>query len=255
MSNSSFNQGLKNLNSMEKVIGLGSFLLIISSLLPWYQDIDKFKTGDMFLGITGPLYLAGFIVLGAGAISFLIILAKALQRPVDALPVRPSLVFIFGSSIALLMQLLAASVYFHDKFGINIMEKTAGVGLIIAFFAALMILGGGISQMKKIENRSATKEHMDSMIDMGLEERPAKSVKKDLPKNKGVTINLRDKEPASSDPQVREPVNVDSQPDRPQFNDDNRPKNAYKGAGGFRTPYQQSIPDSYFSKDAFNKTE
>ncbi|MBI4231741.1 hypothetical protein HY605_00795, partial [Candidatus Peregrinibacteria bacterium] len=66
----SFKSRLKKLAISKKLILVGSGLMVVSAFLPWYSDLDRFKIGDTFLGITGPLYLVGFLVLLAGLASF-----------------------------------------------------------------------------------------------------------------------------------------------------------------------------------------
>ena len=61
MPDQNFKNRLKSLKLSKKIIYFSSALTILSVFMPWYSDIDKFKIGDSFLGITGPLYLAGFI--------------------------------------------------------------------------------------------------------------------------------------------------------------------------------------------------
>ncbi len=118
----------------KKIVGFGAFLVVIGSLLPWYQDLDKYQTGDMYLGITGPLYLAGFITLFSGGFSLLMIALDFKGRQLKVLPAKPSQIYKTLSFLSVLMLIIAASAYFHPKFGINISEKNAGMGLIISFF-------------------------------------------------------------------------------------------------------------------------
>jgi len=83
-----FKSRLKRLPFKEKLVLIGGFLVVIGSFLPWYKDLDKFRTGDTFLGITGPLYLAGLIVLVSGLVSFGLIMAKLLEKRGLKLPMQ-----------------------------------------------------------------------------------------------------------------------------------------------------------------------
>ena len=77
----SFKRRLKALDVTKKLVLVGSAIAVVSVFLPWYKDIDKFRTGDMFLGISGPLYLAGLIVLLTAGASLGIIMLKLLEKP------------------------------------------------------------------------------------------------------------------------------------------------------------------------------
>ena len=77
----------------KKLLGVGSALLILSLFLPWYQDLDSFKTGDMFLGITGPLYLAGYSMLILAAINIAMLIAEINGKKIPYITVKPSAFF------------------------------------------------------------------------------------------------------------------------------------------------------------------
>ncbi len=141
---------LKELSLSHKFVLIGSALAFISVFLPWYSDIDRFKTGDTFLGITGPLYLVGIMVLVASLASFGIILMRLLDKPAPKLPVSENYFHIFTSSVAAVMLVLALSVYFHPKFGVNLIDKAAGIGLYLSFIGSgLVMLGGFLANQKR----------------------------------------------------------------------------------------------------------
>ncbi len=169
----SFNQikiRLAKLPVGQKIIGVGAFLLILGAVLPWYQDIDKFKVGDMFLGVTGPLYLAGFITLAAGALSLFVIAFKVMGKPLPKLPVMESQLHFVTSALSFFMLVLASSVYFHHKFGINITAKNAGIGMVIAFIgSAGLLFGAIISSKKTVEKDIFADSEMEPLVDMNAE--------------------------------------------------------------------------------------
>ncbi len=127
---------------------IGSGLTSLSVFLPWYSDIDRFNVGDTFLGITGPLYLTGFIVLISAITSFAIIMKQVMGHGETRLPMQEGTFHMFGSIISIAMLILTNSVYFHPKFGISIAEKTIGFGMMIAFF------GVGLSLLSSIASRN-----------------------------------------------------------------------------------------------------
>lgn len=136
----------------KKLVLAGSALAFISVFLPWYSDIDRFKIGDTFLGISGPLYLAGLMVLVASSISLGLIVLELMEKPLPKLHLEESKLHILNGGMSVFMLILAASVYFHSKFGINLTDKSAGIGMSLGFMGSgLSILGGFLNMKVKDE--------------------------------------------------------------------------------------------------------
>lgn len=144
-----FKSRLKSLPLKEKLVLAGGLLVILGAFLPWYKDLDKFRTGDMFLGVTGPLYLAGLIVLASGLLSFGVIMAKLLERRNFKLPMQESYIHLAGAGISVLMIILTTSVYFHPKFGINLTDKSIGFGMIMSMIGVGGVILGSVLAIKK----------------------------------------------------------------------------------------------------------
>lgn len=178
----SFKLRLKNLPLVKKAILLGSFLMMISAFMPWYTDLDKFRIGETFLGISGPMYLAGFMVLLAGGASFGILMMHILEKPLPKLPVKDLQIHVFGSVLSFFMLILTASVYFHPKFGVNLTDKSMGIGMILAFIGSGAVLLAGILSLRSKEVDFDLEGHLDPLIDMDLENRPKPDhgIKKDI---------------------------------------------------------------------------
>ena len=113
----SFKTRLKKLPTVSKLVMVGSFISIVGVFLPWYSDIDKYGIGATFLGISGPLYLAGIIVLLSGFASFSLIVMRIFDKPIPKLPLKEEQFYVFSSSVSLTMLLLSVSVFFHNSFG------------------------------------------------------------------------------------------------------------------------------------------
>lgn len=167
----SFKFRLKRLVITKKLILAGSLLAIIGVLLPWYSDIDKFKTGDMFLGITGPLYLAGLIVFLAGLGCFGIILLKLLQKPVPKLPLKEEHFYLGSGVLAVFMLIMSASVFFHNKFGINLINKSMGSGMWLAFIGACLVIAGSAMLIKKGDVDFEGDGHLNPLIEIDTTQR------------------------------------------------------------------------------------
>lgn len=135
-----FKQNFKALSFKRKFVFIGAFLGMLSVFLPWYSDVDRFNVGDTFLGITGPLYLTGFMTLFCFGSSFTVIMRRILKKKVK-LPVSEGNFHLATSIVCSLMLVLTNSVYFHPKFGISLADKQVGVGMMMAA-VALAVMGG-----------------------------------------------------------------------------------------------------------------
>lgn len=155
----------------KKIIGVGALLLALSCFLPWYSDVDQFSSGTLFLGVSGPLYLAGLITFICASISIFVILSEQLGVRLKSFPLSTQQIHLISISISILMILLAASVYFHPKFGINLSDKKVGMGILLAVFSLiLMMTGSFIGLKKKMDKEDILMRHHESLRSLGVEE-------------------------------------------------------------------------------------
>jgi hypothetical protein len=138
-----------NLPLPQKLIGGGALLALIGSLLPWYHDFDAFNHGVQFLGVTGPLYLVGFIIISLSIFSLILTGFYLLEKNLPDLPMKESLVYILSGATGLFLLLIANSVYFHKDFGTNITSKEYGIGMMIVLVGAIAVTLGGILQSRE----------------------------------------------------------------------------------------------------------
>lgn len=174
-----FKTRLKKLPISNKIVLIGSFLAMISVFLPWYSDIDKFKSGTTFLGISGPLYLAGLIVFFASLACFSVIAMKLMDKDLPKLPLKECHFYIFNSILSVLMLILSSSVYFHPKFGININDKTMGIGMTLGFIGAIGVFVGGVIDVKKKEIDFEREGELKPLIDVDIQERVQSNLRPD----------------------------------------------------------------------------
>lgn len=153
----------------KKLVLISSFCLLISMFMPWYSDIDQFKTGDSFLGITGPMYLAGLFILVAAAVSFGMISMELLDRPSPDLPVENKYVHVAAGGFSVLMLVLMLSVYFHPKFGVNLTDKNAEFGMILGFIGMVGIIGGALMKEKKKSHSVDSLLNADDRVQQSVE--------------------------------------------------------------------------------------
>ena len=158
----------KELAFESKLVFVGSLAIVISVFMPWYEDVDAFHMGDMFLGVTGPLYLVGFVLLLISGLTLYVMMS---EKKLDKLPLeKPHLNLLVGIS-SLFLLVLSASVYFHTKFGVNITMKEMRFGMIAAFLGAFMIAAGGFLQNKKGTSFEEVEGKIEPLISIPKEER------------------------------------------------------------------------------------
>lgn len=139
-----------------KLIGIGSLILAISTLLPWYADLDSYKIGDQFLGITGPASFVGIVVLLLSLGSLWLFLYRLMERRVPRLPVREAIFHLFVGIESLFLLLMVNSIFFHPKFGVNITLKESRFGMTLAIIGAvIMVIGAYFQNKKEIEDEKS----------------------------------------------------------------------------------------------------
>ncbi|MEK9132501.1 MAG: hypothetical protein AAB606_02225 [Patescibacteria group bacterium] len=132
-----------------KLIGAGSLILAISTLLPWYADLDAYRIGDQFLGITGPASFVGIVILLISGFSLWVFSYRLLERKVPRLPVREGILHLFVAVESIFLLILVNSIYFHPKFGVNITLKESRFGMTIAVVGAVVLFIGGYLKNKQ----------------------------------------------------------------------------------------------------------
>lgn len=167
----SFKTRLMKLPTVSKLVMVGSFIAVIGVFLPWYNDIDKYGFGDMFLGISGPLYLAGIIVLLSGIASFSMIAFRLFDKPVPKLPLKENQFYVFSSSVSLTMLVLSISVFFHNSFGVSLVDKSIGVGLYLGLFGSGIVMLGAIIALRNREISFDVEGNLEPLIDVNEEHR------------------------------------------------------------------------------------
>ncbi len=166
------------LNLYSKLIVLGSFLTLISVFMPWYEDLDAFKTGDMFLGITGPLYLAGFVILLASGLALSLPLLSIFDKKAPRLPMKANHLHIAVGAMNIFLLILVNSVYFHAKFGVNIALKDSRFGMTVAFLgSALLLLAGILIEKKKVNTLEFESGKLEPLIEIKPQAREQRDLK------------------------------------------------------------------------------
>lgn len=149
-----------------KMIGIGSLILLISTLLPWYADLDSYRIGDQFLGVTGPASFVGIAILLLSGLSLWIFSYHLFERHVPRLPVREAILHLAVSIESLFLLVLVNSIYFHPKFGVNITLKESRFGMTVAFIGAVVLLIGGYLQNKEEISKADDVGKLEPLIKM-----------------------------------------------------------------------------------------
>lgn len=154
-----------------KLVLVGALLLVVSAFLPWYVDRDSFNTGDLYLGITGPLSLLGLTLLVLGGLNIALLVLESSGKKLPLLSGKNSSVYLFSGIASFYLLLLATSVYFHQKFGLNITMKQSQFGMFFSFIAAAFLTVGGYlagrdraSALQQFQQDTATQAHESSLV-------------------------------------------------------------------------------------------
>lgn len=141
------------LDVTRKWILFSCVLIALSTVLPWYADLDSFGAGDFYLGLTGPLFLVGLLILGSAVFTLSWILLPLFGKRLPTLPLNEATMYVFLAFQDLILLLIANSIFFHPKFGVNITLKETGFGMILAFIGVLLLLWSSIRLWKRTSRR------------------------------------------------------------------------------------------------------
>jgi hypothetical protein len=174
--------GLKKLDVTRKWVLFASTLVALSTILPWYEDLDAFGAGDLYLGITGPLFLVGLMILASAVMVISWIVLPLMGKRLPSLPVKEGALFAFLGVQDLLLLLVANSVFFHPKFGVNITLKDTRFGMIVAFLGVILMIWSGYQlyrRDRKFNERITSSEPVVRMPEVQEEHRPMRRVAPD----------------------------------------------------------------------------
>ena len=151
---------LSRLDVTRKWVFISAALLALSTIMPWYEDLDAFGAGDLYLGVTGPLFLIGLMVLASALFVGAWIILPTMGKRLPSFPVKEGALFTFLGIQDLLLLLVANSVFFHPKFGVNITLKDTRFGMIVAFAGVILMIWSGYSLYRKDRVRRAPADEM-----------------------------------------------------------------------------------------------
>lgn len=133
----------------QKIVFWGAVAMLASIVMPWYSDIDAFKTGDTYYGITGPLYLIGVLFLLLSVTVIATLFNYTVREKIELIFSKLATFYIMVGGFCGFLLLMANSVYFHPKFGVNIAIKSSGFGMWVALIGVVMVFCGGYALRKR----------------------------------------------------------------------------------------------------------
>lgn len=153
MTSRRFSRFLDSLTREQKYVFYGSVLMSLGVLMPWYSDIDAFKTGDTFFGFTGPLYLIGVLLFIAGIACFSTLASRRVRDRMERVFSHLGDLYLMTAGFSLFLLVLANSVYFHPKFGVNIALKESRFGMTVTVVGAILLGIGGYFIRRRRDRR------------------------------------------------------------------------------------------------------
>ncbi len=157
MATRNFLDRVKALSGEQKLVFYGSLTMALSAVMPWYSDLDSFRTGDTFLGLTGPMYLVGLLFLGLGGVACATLFSRSVRDKIDQLFSSLGNFYMIAAGFSAFLLLLTNSVFFHPRFGVNVVIKETRFGMLFAL-GGVILLGVGAYFMRKRQHRHG---HLD----------------------------------------------------------------------------------------------
>lgn len=153
-------QGYLRLPGAEKAIFIGSGLLAISPLLPWYDSMKGYVI-ETIMGVSGPLFLLGVLTMIFGGITFLHIFMPFLGKSFFKNSELSKLANFCGFE-ALLMLVISNSIFFSSEFGGAVSHKGTRFGMMVAFIGVALTVSGAYFAKGKSRNVVEVKENFYS---------------------------------------------------------------------------------------------
>ncbi|MFT7183995.1 MAG: hypothetical protein ACI9QC_000321 [Oceanicoccus sp.] len=152
-------QGFLRLPTAKKLLLISSFTLMISAVLPWYDNQNSFGAGETYLGIQGPLFMVGLLVLGLGLANFLNMFLPLFGKNFARLRRKSGVLsMILGAQSGLLL-LVGNTVFLHPEFGTNANHKATSFGMTIALISVgTLIISGWWAKRKELSGEYDKKE-------------------------------------------------------------------------------------------------
>lgn len=131
---------LLRLTAEEKVIGIGSLIMLIGTFMPWYSVVMNFDKKSLTeTGFSGDLGVIGFVIFLMSLISIIVLIGENLHLPMPKFDYKREQILFFFLGESFFLTLLTMAIY--TKRSLEFTEAGLRFGIYIvllgAFFGAL----------------------------------------------------------------------------------------------------------------------
>lgn len=143
---------LLRLTAEEKVIGIGSLLMLVGTFLPWYSVVMSFDKKSLTeTGFSGDLGVIGFVIFIMSLISLLVLLGENLQLPIPRFGYKREQILFFFLAEAFFLTLLVMAVY--TKRSLDFTDAGLRFGIYLVLLGSFF---GGLSAFALIQKTKRT---------------------------------------------------------------------------------------------------
>lgn len=144
---------LRRLRAGEWVYGIGSLLLLVSLFLTWYDgknvEVRSFEPVGDFDLTAWEVFAAMDVILAAGALGGLAMVAISATQRVSAVNIAGSSLLVLASVVLLALVLFRlARIPDYEVGGVVFFDSSRGTGLWLALVGCLGMLGGGLAAIR-----------------------------------------------------------------------------------------------------------
>src|SRR3989339_1314929 len=148
-----------SLSNPHKLMLAGSLLVLISMFLPVYSEMSQWGKGVLYIGISGPLFLAGFSIIILSLLPIIKFLEPSLNWKFKKLKYPFESLAFFSSLQTIFLLILMSSIFLNNEFGVDISVKELRIGIILAFIGAFSALTGIYLFKKSYVSEQITEEN------------------------------------------------------------------------------------------------
>jgi hypothetical protein len=147
-----------------KSMFVGLVMSCMGLFFNWFKSVDTFSNAVSFNGLSGPIKLAGYTILGISGYSILVLLKYLKENECEFNQLKKYYVEKWAGITVLYLSVLVASVYLSGDI-FNNLDKKIGVGFFITFSGSLITIIGTILFKTKNCSRNINK----NQLNLGLE--------------------------------------------------------------------------------------
>jgi len=131
---------LMRMSPEEKVIGIGSLVILSGTVMPWYTVVMNFDNKpDIATGFTGDLGVIGFVIFLMSLLSLLVLVAENMRIPLPQFGYKKEQILFFFLGQTFFLTLLTMAIYTKRSLGFTDAGLRFGIYMVLlgAFFGGL----------------------------------------------------------------------------------------------------------------------